>query len=379
MIQLFSKATSVSILTAVTLLAVLSTASTQREPAEASSPAIATGLEVIRWEPVKIPDTFEAVGSVRATQTTTLSAQVMGRIVEIRAQEGSQVRQGEILVVVDDSPYRAAVTQSEAGLLAAKGDIAAAESQLELATSTLRRFEVLREKKSVSLQEFDEINARHRAAVSRLEMARATRQQAEAALAGTKTQLSFTRVRAPYAARVTAKNTEIGSLATPGSPLLTLEKAGRFRLEVTVNESEIGAVRLDQSVPVLFDSTGESEETGRVVQIIPTADPLSRSVLVKIELPANQHLRSGLFGRARFSRGERSALLVPVVAVQDRGQLQSVYVLDSLNIATVRYISVGRRVGDKLEVLSGLEDNEAIVAHPGSRNLSGIRVEELPR
>ena len=119
------------------MLAVFATGCSRQETAEVPSPARVTGLEVIRLDLVNIPDTVEAVGTVRATQTALLSAQVMGRIVEMRALEGAQVRKGEILVVLEDSLYRASVTQAEAGLLVAQGDIGAAESQLELATATL--------------------------------------------------------------------------------------------------------------------------------------------------------------------------------------------------------------------------------------------------
>src|SRR5207249_7402965 len=103
----------------------------------------------------------------------------------------------------------------------------------------------------------------------------------------------------------------------------------------------------------------------------PAADSGSRSFLVKIELPADTRLRSGLFGRAQFSRGNRSSLLIPQTAVVERGQLQGVYVLDQNRIASLRYVTLGKSVGSAVEVLAGLQDGERMVANPGEVDLNG--------
>ena len=101
----------------------------------------------------------------------------------------------------------------------------------------------------------------------------------------------------------------------------------------------------------------------------------SRSFLVKIELPADTRLRSGLFGRAQFSRGNRSALLIPQTAVVERGQLQGVYVLDQNRIASLRYVTLGKAAGSVVEVLAGLQEGERLVAKPGEVDLNGKRIE----
>jgi len=108
---------------------------------------------------------------------------------------------------------------------------------------------------------------------------------------------------------------------------------------------------------------------------VPAADSGSRSFLVKIELPADTRLRSGLFGRALFSRGNRSALIIPQTAVIERGQLQGVYVLDQNRIANLRYVTLGKTVGSVGEVLAGLQEGERMVAKPGELDLGGKRIE----
>jgi membrane fusion protein, multidrug efflux system len=112
-----------------------------------------------------------------------------------------------------------------------------------------------------------------------------------------------------------------------------------------------------------------------VVEIVPAADAATRSFVVKVELPVDRALRSGLFGRARFARGERSALLIPRSAVVERGQLQGIYVLDLNRIAGLRYITLGKPSAGQVEVLAGLQAGETLIVDPGSRELSGKKVE----
>ncbi len=157
-------------------------------------------------------------------------------------------------------------------------------------------------------------------------------------------------------------------------PLFTIEDTRSYRLEVAVDESDIRLVHMGQAAPVTIDALGSSPLPGKVAQIVPAADAASRSFLVKVQLPRESHLRSGLFGRAQFSRGERSALLIPRTAVVERGQLQGVYVLDANQIAGLRYVTLGKSVGEKVEILSGLQDGEKLAAAPTDQELSGKKI-----
>ena len=115
-----------------------------------------------------------------------------------------------------------------------------------------------------------------------------------------------------------------------------------------------------------------------MIEIVPAADPASRSFLVKVELPSDTRLRSGLFGSARFPRGERTSLLIPRSAIVERGQLQGIYVIDANQIAGLRYITVGKTSEERVEVLSGLQGGEKLIAAPGTRELGGKRVAANP-
>ena len=321
-----------------------------------------------------MPDWIDAVGTVRAAQTSQVGSQIMGTIREIRAQEGDRVQPGEILATIDDSQPRAAVDQAAAAVSAAEKEVTAADSDLALAQSTLKRYRELYDKKSLSPQEFDEMKAREQSAEARRDMARAGLAQANAALAQARTMLGYTAIHAPFAGVVMEKKADSGALASPGMPLFTIEDTSSYRLEVTVNEGDIRLVRSGQSAAVSLDALGNTAIPGRVQQIVPGADSASRSFLVKIQLPTDGRLRSGLFGRARFPKGERQALLVPRAAIVERGQLLGVYVIDARQMSQLRYVTLGATAGPQVEVLSGLQDGETIAAAPGTRELGGKQI-----
>ena len=354
----------------------LGCSSADRVPAVA--PETVSGVVVIVAQGATIPDSLEAVGTVRAAQTAQIASQATGNIVEMRAQEGDRVQGGQILAVIDDSQPRAAAEQAAAAVTAAQKEVSSAETELGLAQSTLKRYQQLYDKKSISPQEFDEIKTRSQAAESRRDLARASEAQAAAALTQARTSLANTQVRAPFAGVVTEKKADAGTFASPGMPLFTLEDTRSYRLEAMVDESDMRLVRVGGAVPVLLDSLQSAEFRGKVAQIVPAADPASRSFLVKIELPGNARFRSGLFGRALFPRGARAALLIPRMSIVERGQLRGVFVIDANQIAQLRYVTLGKAFGEQVEVLSGLQQGEKLVAAPGDRDLGGKQIAPRP-
>jgi len=340
-----------------------------------AAPEAVSGVSVVSAQTANIPDVVEAVGTIRAAETSQLAAQMMGNIVEVRGREGDRVQRGQVLAVIDDAPPRAALDRATAAELAAQQEILASESDFSFAESTFKRYQTLYDRKSVSPQEFDEIRARYQAAQARREMARAGQAQAKAALQQARTALSYAHVVAPFDGLVTEKKADVGTFASPGMPIFTVEDLRHYRLEATVNESDLRYVRQGQQVSVLVDALGDREVNGKVIEIVPAADAASRSFLVKVELPFDAALRSGLFGRAQFTRGERTALLVPRTAIVERGQLQGIYVLDQNRVAGLRYITLGKPAAQQVEVLAGLQPGEMLIGDPGSRELSGKKIE----
>lgn len=352
----------------------LSSCSTEQQ-AKVSAAETVRDVSVLAVKQKNIPDVLEAVGTVRAVQTSDLASQMMGNIVEMRVQEGDRVHRGQVLAVIDDSQPRAALDRAAAAEVAAQQQLVAGETDLALAVSTLKRTQYLYEQKIVSQQEFDEVRARQEANLARRDIAKAGQSQARAALNQAMTSLDYTRIRAPFNGVVTQKKADSGMLASPGMPIFTVEDTRRYRLEVAVNETDVRYARTGGEVSIAIEALGIAELNGKVVQIVPAADPVSRAFLVKIELPNDSRLRSGLFGTAQFSRGKQEALLIPRSAVVERGQLLGVFVLDQNKVASLRYVTLGKFSGSEIEVLSGLQSGEWFVANPGERNLNSKHIE----
>ncbi len=180
---------------AVVLAGALTGCSSERQPV-AAAPETVHNISVLPVQRADVPDLLEAVGTVRAAQTSQLASQMAGNIVEIRVHEGDRVRRGQALAVIDDAQPRAALDRATAAESAAGQEVAASDSDLALAQSTLKRYQNLYDKKSVSPQEFDEVKARYQAAVARRDMTQAGQAQAEAALAQARTSFSYTHRRA---------------------------------------------------------------------------------------------------------------------------------------------------------------------------------------
>ena len=339
------------------------------------APEVVRNVAVIKTAGATVPDVVTALGTIRALQSSQLSAQVMGVITTVNVREGDFVKRGQLLVELDSSQAQAALERAEASAIAAGHELAAAESERNIANTTLQRYTSLFERKSVSPQEYDEVKARSAGATARADAAKAGEAQARAAVAQAKTSLSYTRIRAPFDGVVTERKIDPGAMASPGTPLVTVETFGKFRAEVLVDESNLRFVKEGQHVQVRLDAYPDQPIAARVAQIVPAADSGSRTFLLKLDLPANPALRSGLSVTAMFPRGNRETLMIPQHAVVDRGAMKGVYVLDQNQVASLRYVTLGQAGDGTVEVLSGLSANERIVESPADRELAGKRIE----
>jgi RND family efflux transporter MFP subunit len=148
-------------------------------------------------------------------------------------------------------------------------------------------------------------------------------------------------------------------MALSGTPLLTVEDNSSFKLEVNVDESLLEKVKVGLSVNVNIDSIGKQLK-GQIYEAVPAVDPVSRTFLVKIYIDS-ESLKTGLYGRVLIPKEQRKTILVPKVAIVEKGQLVGVYVVDNKGIITYRLIKTGKTYNDDIEVLSGLKDGVRIV------------------
>ena len=368
---------------------ILITAACSRHETRVAAAGAEQKAAVVQVETVaasEIADIYQASGSVRARYSVAIAAKITDNILDVRVQTGDHVQAGQTLIALDRRDLEAHLRRSEAARAEAESTIdetenaiTAARANFELARVTHKRFEELLAKASVSQQEFDESQTRLRSAEAALAMAaskrrqvEARRSQAEAEIAAARVALGYATLAAPFAALVTERKADPGSLATPGAPLLTLEREGNPRLEASIDESRLGLVRVGESVAVEIDGLNRTV-TGRVAEIVPSVDVATRSFTVKIDLPALSGLRAGMFGRAGFAARKRGALLVPQSAVLERGQIRSVYVVEG-DTARLRFVTLGEGRDDQSEILSGLTAGERIIVTPPPLLSDGTRV-----
>ena len=360
-----------------------------KEPARKAEALPSVRVQTVQLAEEPVPEIYEATGTVRARVSSLVGARVMGYLREVRVQAGDTVRPGQVIAVIEAREIDSGLKQAEAArdevrsaLPEVDNAIAAARAQLELAGSTHRRMKSLFDQKSITQQEFDEAEARLRMARANHEMALAKRaqleqkiRQAESAVAQAAAMKGYTEITAPFHGVVVERKAEPGMLAAPGMPIAVIEQSAGYRLEAAVEENRLGRIRPGMAVEVVLDALGAPLQ-GRVEEIVPALDPGSRTFLVKITLTGG-HLRSGMFGRARFALGERKALLVPPAAVVRQGQVEQIYVVTG-GTARARLVTTGASHNGKLEVLSGLRPGDVVVAAPPAGLRDGSPIEVRP-
>jgi RND family efflux transporter MFP subunit len=258
------------------------------------------------------------------------------------------VKAGERLVLLDAHEIQSRLDQA-----------AAARQQAE---SDLKRASDLMQQKILSQSEFDNAQSKFRIAA--------------AAEAEAKTMLDYTLIVAPFDGVITRKLADVGDQAAPGKPLLQMENPATLRLEADLPEALIANVKLGDKLAVRIE-TVTNEITGAVAEMSPAADPNSRTFLVKLDLPGATGLRSGQFGRVSVPVGEVGAIRVPASAVIQRGQMELVFIVANGH-AQLRIVKTGSRVGDEVEVVSGLNSGEQVVTEGASALADGQPVTIKP-
>ncbi len=350
---------TVAALTAITAFACA------RTPETAATAPVSAPTQIVRS--ATMPDLRFVSGTVRSSNVSPLSAKVMGNVTRVFVSEGDVVRAGEPLLEIDSRDLRARSDQARAQASEVEQAIAAAQANANVMAATFKRFAALRERGSASPQEFDEISAKNSAAQAQLEQALARRAQVRAAVSEAETFVGYSTIRAPFDGVVTARMIDPGAQAAPGMPLLTIEDSSSYRVESTIDEALASQVHAGDEVVV-------DGFKARVATITPSFDPATRTALVKISLPHDARLRSGSFVRVGFNAGTRNAIAIPAGAIARRGELTSVYVIDSSGTARLRLVTLGEERDGAFEVLSGLDDGERIVTRISSAVRDGVRV-----
>ncbi|MGQ0502217.1 MAG: efflux RND transporter periplasmic adaptor subunit [Panacagrimonas sp.] len=303
---------------------------------------------------------YAVTGAVVSEQRIDLASRLSGHIREMPAQEGDRVKRGTRLVLLDAPEVEAGVRQNEAALLAA-------QAALEDARTDTEAFDDLRERGSASDNEMRKTRLRY-------EAARAAFDGARVALDAARAQRPYADIRSPIDGWVVARHRRVGELVTPGVPLLTVESAGSLIFEAHAAQNRAAALHEGAPVSVSIDGL-EAPLPGTIARVVPSADPVTRSQLVKIALPERPDLRPGMFGRARFSSADVPALVVGRAALLERGGLWGVFVVGADSVARFRWLRTGREDSGGVQIHAGLEAGERYVGVAEASLRDGDRVQ----
>jgi RND family efflux transporter MFP subunit len=344
------------------------------QPANTGPVVVVKGATTETVKTTSIPENVEVVGTVRARTSAVVSTRIPGTINVLRVREGDRVKKGQVLIQLDAQENQANAAMATAGIDEAQRGLDEMLSRKKLADSTFERYQKLFSEQAISRQEFDvkqsERDLAHQGAARAEARLRQTREGSRAATA----MSDYTRIVAPISGIITSRQADLGATVFPAQPLMTIEDEGSYQLELAIPESLAVKVRPGAAVQVVLDAMGSSF-TARITELVPAADPGSRTFNAKINLQ-QQGLKSGLFGRGLISLGSSiNGMLIPKKAIVERGSLTSVWAVDKEGIAHMRLVKVGKTTAEKVEILSGLSDGERIVVSGVEKISEGVKVE----
>jgi len=298
----------------------------------------------LKIERTRRPTQYEAVGTVRSRATATVSSQVAGRIVSVEVDAGTPVERGSSLCRIDEEKATARLEQARSGLRAA-------EAGRDQTDTSYARIEKLLRVNAATQEQLEAALSTNLQAIANVDAASQRLREAEIAL-------EHTQVVSPITGVVERRLVDPGDLALPGKALFVIHHPNDLRLEAGIREGVIDRIRLGQQVMVELVATRQTV-TGTISEIVPSADPVSRSFQVKVALPPAEGVYPGMFGKLRVPIDEREVIFVPSASIVRVGQLTTIRARVDDRWER-RYVSLGEERESEVEVLAGLSAGDTI-------------------
>ncbi|GAB2794489.1 efflux RND transporter periplasmic adaptor subunit [Halomonas shantousis] len=314
---------------------------------DARTQVIATRVALASWS-----DPLEALGTLRADESITLSATVTETIAELNFDSGEEVSKGQLLIRLDE-----------------------AEEQAQL-----RAAQALRDERQNALSRALQLQERNLGPRADVEDTRARLRQVEADIEAIQARLADHRLRAPFAGTVGLRELSVGSLVTPGTELVTLDKLDVMKLDFTVPATFLSVLHPGLTLSATTPSYPERTFTGEVRHVGTRIDPVTRSVSVRALLPnTDRELRPGMLMEVILERRPRETLVVPEAVLIPNGERQYVMLIDEAdgNRIVQREVAIGERRAGEVEILQGLDADDLVVSHGLLKVREGDRVELL--
>nr|WP_315142337.1 efflux RND transporter periplasmic adaptor subunit [uncultured Flavobacterium sp.] len=307
-----------------------------------------------------------ASGKIEAENSANLSTRMMGFVTKLHVQVGQKVTTGQLIVSINNTDLQAKKAQVDASILQATAAYNNAKKDYE-------RFTNLFKQQSASQKELDDMTARYEMAKASLQGAKQMRNEVVA-------QFSYANITAPFSGVVTNTFVKEGDMANPGMPLVSIEGASKLQVTAMVSENDITAIRNGMLVDILVKSNATSLK-GKVIEVSASAKNTGGQYLVKINLkPTKAKVLSGMFVNVQFPIESKTIsepserMLVPESALVHQGQLTGIYTVGNGNVAILRWLRVGKKLGNQVEVLSGLSVKEHYVVSAEGKLYNGALV-----
>ncbi|OIP50486.1 MAG: efflux transporter periplasmic adaptor subunit [Flavobacteriaceae bacterium CG2_30_34_30] len=310
---------------------------------------------------------ISASGTVEAENSATLSTRMMGFVNKVHVKTGQEVRDGQLVVSINNTDLQAKKAQAEAGVLQAAAGFNNAKKDYD-------RFVNLFQQQSATQKELDDMTSRFEMAKAGLEGAKQVKKEVLA-------QFSYANITAPFSGIVTNTFVKEGDMANPGMPLLSVEGISKLQVKAMVSEGNITAIKNGMPVKVLLKSMNK-EVDGKVSEVSLSAKNTGGQYVVKINLDENDaSILSGMFVNVQFpvekvaaSANQNEVLLVPESALVTYGQLTGIYTIGNENTAILRWLRTGKTYGNQVEVLSGLTADEKYIISAEGKLFNGAKV-----
>lgn len=348
-------------LTLFVALFVASCGSKDKAPVADNSPVI--NVKVNEVEANSNSPFLSVSGKIQASNSADLSTRMMGYVNKVHVNVGDKVSKGQLLVSINNTDLQAKKAQINAG-------ITEATAAFNNAQKDYNRFKNLFADNSASQKELDDITANFEIAKARLEAANQMKNEINA-------QFAYSNITAPFSGKITSKNVEAGNMANPGVPLISMETPGNFEVMAMVPETEISEIKSGTTIDVLIKSINQTIK-GKVKEVSTSAKNTGGQYLVKIDLDkTDANILSGMFTTVQFPverKAKTEMVLIPSEAIVTNGQLSGVYTVSQSNTALLRWLRLGRTFGNQVEVLSGLNAEEAYIVSAEGKLFNGAKI-----
>ncbi len=301
--------------------------------------------KTVEAKAVRVLGQVTVSGSVSSREMARVASRISGNIVDIKVDAGNSVKKAQVIVRIDSKEMTDRVAQAEAALETAKADLSKARKDFD-------RFKALIEKESVSQKAFDDAKAA-------LDIAQGAENRAQAAYQEALTLLSYAEVVAPFDGMVAERFVNVGDLASPGTPLMSIFMPGQAEMVASAGEQYAPFLKTDTPVKMEIPSL-ELKEDSRIREVVPQSHEKTRTITIKAPLSDKPGVRPGLYGTLTFSTESAEVVIIPASVVKVVGQLETVKVLEAGSIK-IRQVKTGKKSGDSVEVLSGLNAGEKVV------------------